>query len=161
MGGMEQRDMNNKAMIKDVELPHKRAELIVVLLDLMDSEYQKRTWIKEGNDISFQQEIWFPFDMFFNEMFLDNYLESKTMPYDKIGYSLKSEKEAEKLYKVCEILDTLCQSCVTNDEYLSSPHLPKLHQAAREAFEAFMENEKDNKEFCNFIEELKKKEGRS
>lgn len=48
-----------------------------------------------------------------------------------------------------------------NEEYLSSPYLAKLHEASKEAFETFMDNEKDNKEFCAFIEDLKMKQGRS
>jgi|GEM_PF-4956223 len=146
--------------IKDVELAQVRGCLILYLLDLMDFEYQKRAWIKEGNNISFHEEINYAEEMLFDDLDLRDYLEKKEMPYDRIGEFLKTKEEAEALYKVAEASWPMVTDCYTNDDYLTSAYLPKLHKAAREAFEAFMENEKDNKEFCNFIEELKKKEGR-
>ena len=139
--------------MKGVELGQIRGRLIRELLDLMDFEYQKRAWIKEGDDTSFDDDISFAREMFFDELSLDDYLKKKEPPYNGIDVILKSRKEAEALYAVVEILHPMNRLYSRNSEYLSSPHLPKLHKAAREAFEAFMENEKDNKEFCDFINE--------
>lgn len=159
--------MNEDNWITGVESPYIRSSIIVYLLDLMDPVYQQREWIKEDWETSFRENLWFSVDMIFNELNLDYYLEEKKIPYERIGIYLKDEKEAEALYKVAEVMDQLMQDVYQgnsempkNEKYLSSPYLPMLHEASKEAFEIFMENEKDNKEFCEFIEDLKKKEGR-
>lgn len=70
---------------------------------------------------------------------------------------MKTKQEAEKLYDVVFWSDKLMTSCTTNQEYLSSPYLESMRKAAGEAFTVFMENEKDNKEFCEFITVCKAK----
>ena len=47
----------------------------------------------------------------------------------------------------------------TNDKYLASPHLEELRKISKVAFDEFMKNEEDNKEFTDFInEELRERE---
>lgn len=103
----------------------------------------------------------FSAEMFFDELGLVDEIESGEFPYDRIGIYLKSREEAEALMKAASCLRILYHKYSTNSEVLSSPYIPMLHQASKEAFEIFMENEKDNKEFCEFIEDLRKKENRS
>ncbi|CAL7961097.1 conserved hypothetical protein [Alphaproteobacteria bacterium] len=146
--------------MKDVEFGQRRGRLIREFLDLMDPEYQKRNWIKKGDKPSFRNGICCAIEMIFDELDFRDFLEKEEMPNECIGWYLKSVKEAEALYEVAKYLRPLGDNCYTNQEFLESPYLPKVHKASRGAFEIFMENEKDNVEFCKFIEDLKKQEGR-
>jgi hypothetical protein len=168
--------MNNKddAMIKGVKLPHRRSELIVNILDLMDGEYQEREWIEKKKEkrgeVSFGDEFYFCVEMFDDQNMFEA-VEEQRMPYDDIGWSLKSKKEAEVLYEIAKPLRWLSHNCHYNQEFLESKELYDLREESGKAFGVFMENEKENKEFCEFImgiiknekrateEELKGKEG--
>jgi hypothetical protein len=155
-------DMERK-MIKcvgEVELPDLRHELIMRFLDLSDADYQQREWIENWKDKAPYPERSFGDDIeryrdFFEDWGVFNYVDQRKVPYEDIGSWLKTEQEAEALYKVAEHLLPLPMECLTNAEYLSSPHLPKLREAAKEAFDIFMANEKDDKEFCERVEKVK------
>jgi hypothetical protein len=157
MGKMEQK-MTKR--VGEVKFPGMRSELIFSLLDLSDADYQQREWIENWKDKARYPERSFGDDLemyrdFIEDLDIFNYVKQKKMPYDHIGYWLKTEREAEALYKVAEYLEPLPMECFTNAEYLSSPYLPKLREAAKEAFDIFMANEKDDKEFCERVEKAK------
>ena len=162
----KQRDIDSDYWIKGVKLGQIRGRLIQEFFDLMDKEYQLYDWIekdkeeyrKDGNkNVRFHANIWFAVEMIFDELDLQVSLDKGTAPYEDIGCYLKSREEAEALYEVAKYLGPMADDCYTNDEYLSYPDLEPMRQAAGEAFRIFMENEKDNTEFCEFIEDLKVK----
>ena len=158
MGKMEQK-------VRQVTLPEKRRELILYLMNLMDEEYQLREWVQkwqlhEGPDTSFKWKISFPFEAF-EDLDLFERLKEKKLPADQIGIVLKSNCEAKILYKVAQYLHSICFKCYTNEEYLTSPCLPKLRKASKKAFNIFMANEKDNKELLEFVEHVKKEQNRA
>ncbi|WP_339040175.1 SCO4402 family protein [Candidatus Lariskella endosymbiont of Hedychridium roseum] len=151
--------MSDDDMIKGVKLAERRGELIVNLLYLSDVEYQMRKWVNpkcdsQGRHNSFSNEIDFTFD-FFDDLNLlgDDLDEIKRDQYDAIGWYLKSDKEVEIICAVAEVLRLLCHNCYTNEEYLSSPHLALLRERSAKAFHIFMENEKDNEKFCQWLYE--------
>lgn len=153
------KEIDGDYWITGVEVPEARGSIILYLLDLMDKSYQEKEWVKEGNDISFDQEFSFSWDMILDEMCICDDLEKGEPPYRLLGYSLKTKEEAEKLYNVAYYMDLLVDECIDcdNAKYLSSEYLEPMRIAAKEAFDVFMANEKDNKEFCDWIEELKAK----
>jgi hypothetical protein len=162
-------DIDIDYWMKDVELGQIRGGIILYLLDLMDGAYQEREWIEKDKEeyaknhnknTRFGANFSFPVELF-DDLNLYENIEKKEMPYYHIGRSLKSRREAEKLYYVVYYSDKLMDDArkghddlcyrPTNQEYLSSPYLEPMRKAAGEAFKVFMENEKDNKEFCEFI----------
>ena len=72
-----------------------------------------------------------------------------------------SDKEAEYLYKVAELIDKLYKEIycpnwpnfvkAKNCIYLNSPYLHELRKMSKEAFNVFMNNENDNKEFIDYL----------
>lgn len=146
--------------IQDIKHPARRQELIFCLLSLMDKQHQENKWIypaKFGSQESFDAEINFTMDMIIEELFMDVCIEENKLPLDKISIILKDKNEAQKLFDVAEMLCAMSEY-QTNKEYLTSSELPKLRRASLEAFEVFMENEKDNEKFCKFIVDIIKKE---
>ncbi|WHA05387.1 hypothetical protein N3Z17_02435 [Candidatus Bandiella numerosa] len=154
--------------IKNVESPQVRGILILELLDLMDGSYQEREWIEkdkeeyvknDNKNIRFDANFSFPAELF-EDLCLKECITGEEVIDGHIGYSLKTKEEAEVLYKFAETFykfkadvynEHQGDSRPTNQEYLSSPYLEPMRKAAGEAFKVFMENEKDNKEFCEFI----------
>ena len=154
--------------IKNVESPQVRGILILELLDLMDGSYQEREWIEkdkeeyaknDNKNIRFDANFSFPAELF-EDLCLKECITGEEVIDGHIGYSLKTKEEAEVLYKFAETFykfkadvhnNHQGDSRPTNQEYLSSPYLEPMRKAAGEAFKVFMENEKDNKEFCEFI----------
>ena len=167
-------DIDIDYWIKDVPLGQIRGHIILYLLDLMDGEYQIRDWIEkdkpeyvknDDKNTRFGANISFPAELF-EDLCLKECITGEEVIDGHIGYSLKTKQEAEVLYKFAETFykfkadvynNHQGESSATNQEYLSSPYLEPMRQAAGEAFRIFMENEKDNTEFCEFIEDLKVK----
>jgi hypothetical protein len=143
--------------MKGVKFGQMRGCLILYLLDLMDAAYQEREWVKEGANDFFAANIEFPFDMFFNELDLQDYFDNKEFLYNWIGEIFKRKEEVDALHEASCMLYKLCKSCYYDTEFLTSPYLTPLREASAKAFAVFMENEKDNKEFCEFIAELQAK----
>ena len=160
-------EIDINAWTRGIKLPQTRDRLIFYLFALMDKEYQLYDWIEKDKEeydpknddknTRFHDNIWFAVEMIFDELDLQVSLDKGTAPYDNIGWYLKSREEAEALYEVAKYLGPMADDCYTNDEYLSYPDLEPMRKAAGEAFRIFMENEKDNTEFCEFIEDLKAK----
>ena len=70
-----------------------------------------------------------------------------------IGQICKTEAEAKAVEKAAKLLDEITEEVYAEDNvYLNSPLYPKLIEASKEAYEEFMKNEQDNKEFLEFIE---------
>jgi hypothetical protein len=151
------KDIDIDYWMKGVKFGQYRGRIIRELLDLMDGAYQEREWVKEGTNDFFAANIEFPFDMFFNELDLQDYFDNKEFLYNWIGEIFKTKEEVNALHEVSNILYKLCKSCYYDEEFLSSPYLTPLREASAKAFIVFMENEKDNKEFCEFIAELQVK----
>ena len=149
--------------ITRIALPERRSELIMWLTALMDEEYQMREWVqkwlKEGSNRGFANGMSGAFDMIFEEMAVDE--KNLKREYDLIGLFLKDKQEAEILYKLAKVFLKLYFHCRTNEEYLASPYLPRLRKASKEAFDIFMANEKDNKEFLEFVDRVKKNQKRT
>lgn len=138
-----------------VELGQIRGRLIRELIDLMDRKYQEEKWIYD-HDGSFYNEISFPFEML-DDLSLFSAIDNNTIPYDKIGTVYKSRKEVDEVMKLARSFyhfANLDDPPETNEEYLTAPELQELRELSLEAFLVFMENEKENEEFCKFILEL-------
>jgi len=146
--------------MKGVTFGQMRGRLIQELMDLMDKEFQERKWVDANYDHSFYSNISFAMDMFFDELSLREYVNKKSPPYNFIGDLLKSREEAEVLYNVAVYLAPMAHECYYDKDFLESAHLEPMRAAAKKAFEVFMENEKENKEFLEFIEHFKKKDER-
>lgn len=151
---MTVRDPN--AWTHGVQFAQIRDRIIYYLLDLMDTAYQEREWLEEGKETSFYHYFSYAVELFEDLNLYDDVDEEK-MPYKEIGLSLKSKSEAEALYKVVYWTNKLLEVERVNKSYLASPFLTPLREASAKAFEVFMENERDNKEFCKFITELQNK----
>lgn len=147
---------NNDFMIVDVECPGHRERLFTYLLDLMDKTYQEENWIKAEKDRSFYNNIHYAFEFLAEDLF-DDFVEEQSAPYEMVGEYLKDKKESEIILDTATKLTKLVISCKINSQYISSPLLPELRKSAKEAFTVFMANEKDNKEFCNFVLNVIKK----
>ncbi len=161
--------------MKNVELPQIRGVLILEFLDLMDGYYQEKDWVERdkkeyvyNDDKSTRFHANFSFCVeSFDDLDLYQNIKDKKIPYQLLGECLKTSQEAEKLYEVVYYSDKLMKDAFkgrsswyytpTNQEYLLSPNIELMRKAAGEAFKIFMENEKDNKEFCEFIAALKEK----
>lgn len=150
-----------------IEWPLIRGSFIWYLMDLMDTEYQVRKWT--GNrceypyidpNTSFYANISNIFDEF-DAFGLFECLKKKKLPLDKIGLFLKTKQEGKVLCKVARYLRLMYHSCFKNEEYLSSPYLPKLRRASKKAFDTFMISEQDNKEFLVLVEQAKKEQKRT
>lgn len=146
--------------MKGVTFGQMRGRLIQELMDLMDKEFQERKWIRSDRDDYFQWHLSFPMEMLFDELGLGDYLKKKAPPYGFIGGTLKSREEAEALYEVALHMYPMIDNCYYDKDFLESAHLEPMRAAAKKAFEVFMENEKENKEFLEFIEHFKKKDER-
>jgi hypothetical protein len=146
--------------MKGVRFGQYRGRIIREFLDLMDASYQEREWVEQQSNTSFVANIEFPFDMFFNELDLQEYFDKKAVLYNWIGEIFKDEREVDALHSVSKILYKLCKSCYYDEDFFASPYLESMRQASAEAFRVFMENEKDNKEFCEFIAELQERRKR-
>ena len=73
-----------------------------------------------------------------------------------IGQICKTEAEAKAVEKAAKLLDEITEEVYAEDDvYLNSPLYPKLIKASKEAYEEFIKNEQDNKEFLEFIEVVK------
>ena len=99
--------------------------------------------------------------MFFNTLSLDDCFEKKEVMHGWVGDIFKDTKEADALHAVSILLYKICKSHHTKEEACSSPYLKPLRQASAEAFKIFMENEKDNKEFCHYIKILQDERNQS
>jgi hypothetical protein len=156
MANMEQEIGKNKGEIyKDY-----KESLAVHFMKLMDRTYQQREWVDKHNQ---DPDNWdFSTSLEFVEESIVEYMLNHfkdghpPVPTNLIGKILKDEEEAKALQKVAALLCDLFDTCTTNEEFLASPYLPKLRFAAKEAFDLFMKNEKDNKEFNEFIETVRK-----
>jgi hypothetical protein len=147
---------NNDYWIQGVKLPQRRGELILTLLDVMDGKYQEAKWIyysaegKTIGPISFNHEIASEAELL-EDLGLFGALDDGIVPYDNIGWTYKTEKEVDIVLAVAKMIRSYWHNYYTNEEYLSAPELHELRALSLEAFLVFMENEKDNKKFCNFI----------
>ena len=121
----------------------------------------RQKWLKEGSNRGFSNEISESFEMFFDELDLSRPHKISTSAEEWIGWILKDKKEAEALHKVVYAMWPLTRKCYTNEEYLASPYLTRLRERSKKAFEVFMAHEKDNKEFLEFIERVKKNQKRT
>jgi hypothetical protein len=143
--------------IKEVRLTRIRGELILTFKDLMDGSYQEREWIEKTEpkrgEVSFRDDFDFCIEMF-DDQNMFQAIEKKKMPYDDIGWSLKNKKEAEALYDAAKPMDYLSDNCSYNKEFLESKELYDLREESEKAFAVFMENEKENEEFCKFMYEV-------
>lgn len=137
-------------LIKDVKYGSRRSELIFFLLDLMDKKYQEK-WLKANGGYGFQTEIGFAYEMFFDELDLAKNVKSNTTPDDGIGDFFKTTKETYAILQVSKHLRPLWRESDDDKDFLSSPHLLPMRGAAKECFIEFINNEKDNEKFCNFV----------
>jgi hypothetical protein len=146
--------------MKGVEFGEVRGRLIQEFFDLMDKDYQEREWINIPETDGFDHYFSFAVELF-DDLMLYDCLEEQRKPDILIGKCLKDQKEIDKLMNVAYLTDKLIEEDnYTNEEYLSSEYLEPMRKAAKEAFDVFMENEKDNKEFCDWIAELQAKRAR-
>ena len=136
--------------LKNIKYGQIRGQIILYCLDLMNKNYQMKKWLVDGDETSFRYNIHYAFE-FLVEDLMEDYIDSNIVPSEQIGEYLKTENEATILLEVAKKLDKLVLSCRTNPEYLSSPYLSPMRKAAKECFAIFMENEKDNNEFCDFV----------
>jgi hypothetical protein len=156
---------NDESIIKGVQLPEIRSELIVTLIYLMDGSYQEREWIEKtepGMQESFDAEFGFCFEMIEDlNLFWD--IKNDNIPYDSIGYVYKDKKEVDAVLKIAILTYNLFKMASkrstgddypTNRGYLESKELYDLREESEKAFAVFMENEKENEEFCKFMYEV-------
>jgi hypothetical protein len=118
-------------------------------------------WPEDKGGDGFDTQIGFAVDMIFNELGIDRYLYKKRDISEVIKVYLKSTIEAKCLLKLADLMDNLLKDVFkvksiytdtgTDEEYITSLYLSSMRDAAKECFLIFIENEKDNKEFCNFI----------
>ena len=162
MGTMEQ-------TLKNIKFPERREELILTLMDLSNYKWQEvvYTSISKNFTTSLNGEYGIHYTLaeaigiIFDELGLDDFLKKTQYPYIQIGIRLKSRKEAEYLYKVAELIDKLYKEIycpnwpnfvkAKNCIYLNSPYLHELRKMSKEAFNVFMNNENDNKEFIDYL----------
>lgn len=142
-------------MINLVVSQDMRERLIKYLLGLSDKPYQESAWMRGGKTKYFYSNLRYPFQMIFDELLIDT--DNEEIPYHLVGDILKSNQEAEALYKVAKILDDMVSATQYDydEEYQTSPFWDPMVAAAKEAYDVFIANERDNKEFLQFLEEVK------
>jgi hypothetical protein len=144
-------EIDSDYWIKNVKYGQIRGRIIQEFLDLMDKEYQERKWLESNGGYGYDTQIGFAAEMFFDELNLAENVKTSTPPLEDIGDFYKTKEEAIAMLDVCSLLRPMYHNLKRDDEYVSSPFLSRLREKSRAAFLIFMENEKENEEFCKFI----------
>lgn len=142
------------------------------LCELSDWEYQKRE--KTGKDKYYEDYFDEAFVSFLDNGWLEPYInfeeDIKEIPYNAIGYCLKTKREAEKFYefglvlgelfryketKIIEVRENgkLITWYVHDEVFFDNPLLSKMIEAAKDALIETLNNEQDNPVFLQFIRE--------
>ncbi len=156
--------------IEEVKLPQIRGRIILILAELSNSKWQEAVYTSTvrsftpglNGEYGVHYTLHHAIELILEDLGLDDYIKSNQYPYKAIGYSLKSKKEAEYLFKIAVLIDKLYDSInpnydeIKNEQYLASPYLHKLRKTSKEALDEFMKNEKNNEYFINFINDVQK-----
>lgn len=146
--------------MKDVQFPQMRVRLIQELFDLQDIEHQEKEWFSNEYKYNFDFEFAFVIETF-EDLQIFDVIDKGTDITEDIGLFYKTKKEPEAAVKVASIIRAILKELdcarnkATNEQYRNSKYLTLLRESAKEAYDIFMENEKDNKEFLDFIEKAK------
>jgi len=137
--------------LKDIKYGQIRGRVFGVLLELMDKNYQMLNWPEDKGGYGFDTNIGFAIEILFDELDLNENIKVSTTPDRRIGYYFKNKYEMISVVNVCKDLDPLWDESKTDEEYLNSPYLSPMRKTAKECFVVFMDAEKENKEFCDFV----------
>ncbi len=139
--------------MNDIELKQFRGRLILTTLELMDKKFQEDHWVDKNLDPMakyFAEEIFLIGEEFFDDLLKYDYHSSKEELLENLSYMLK-DGELEPLLKIYNPLEVLFFDYQYDHEFMSCPELPMVRQRSLEAFKVFLENEKDNGNFCEYV----------
>lgn len=136
--------------VDGVDLPNFRSRLIIAVLDLMDKKYQEDNWLDKKlnqNSRCFAEKIFMIGEEFFDDLLCFRLPEQKDDLLKNLSYMLK-EGELEPLLEIYYPLEKLFFDYQYDHEFMTCPELPIVRQRSLEAFKVFIENEKENYNFC-------------
>ncbi|MFK7760988.1 MAG: hypothetical protein AB8B46_02550 [Candidatus Midichloriaceae bacterium] len=135
--------------IKGVEFPQRRGELILDLIYLSNAKWQEKVFtslkkFKFKPVLNGEYGIYYTLEgateLILEDLGLDDYIKNNQYTYKAIGYSLKSKRGAEYLFKVATLIDKLSESVnpnyemIKNKHYLASPYLDELRKLVLKFF---------------------------
>jgi len=158
----------DKLDMKDVSAPDLRRELILSFLLLSNREYQDNVWDnrKSAEKLElycFSTQIQLILDFLVNDLLLEDPQEDHSYQLGVI-YRNKEEIEISKKVTECivdywDFVDSSSGNALRaqNGVFMSAPNREILIISAKNAFETFMKNEKYNRLFVKFIEDIEGK----
>lgn len=160
--------------MKDIELGQMRGEIIITLDCLRSYKEQECLFVRlkllfpkqdqEGYGIHWILRD--AMDFLFDDYCLYLCVEKNVILYESIGYTLKTNKEAELLYELAFMLEKVQEKIdpfdrkAKNEEYLKLDELYELRKLSEETYQEFMKNEKNNKNFTQYMRELEERRDR-
>lgn len=139
--------------MKDVELKQIRGRLILTLLELMDKKFQEDNWISkniEPKSNFFASEMCIQGEELFDDLLWYDYFSEEDKLKKRLKLFLKPN-ELEPLLLVYKPFNRMLLDYQYDHEFMNCLELPIMRKKSLEAFKIFLENEKDNYNFCEYV----------
>jgi hypothetical protein len=146
--------MNNLKLNENLSHPYMRRDLLLILKEISDLDYQKYKWFYTGTKYSFWSNLNMAIDFIFND------LELNQNPKRQLGYSIRNISEIITLLPVINALNEIWNKIgpnKANDVYWESTLWINVIEKAKVAYQYIKDQGEDN-EYIEWIEKFIKDE---